>query len=182
MPPWMSHTSHKSHTSHSSHITATAEQIQALSLLKNESTTSILAYTKHARSLAHGVRQGAGHELLSKEQLVAIDTLSSCREDEVRHLLERHHTSRKSAIQVTVLHSQSNEPNRGLKILLGSTSTWPYSQCYTICYLAAACIRSQSRDRLEPTACCLWSPPTSSASTPPPLLLYHLSTLLPKSF
>lgn len=97
-----------SHTSHSSHITATTEQIQALSLLKDESTTSILAYTKHARSLAHGVRQGAGHELLSNEQLVAIGTLSSCREDQVRTLLERPHASRKSSIHLTALHSQPN--------------------------------------------------------------------------
>ncbi len=108
MPPRMSHMSHMSHTSHSSHITATTEQIQALSLLKDESTTSILAYTKHARSLAHGARQGTGHELLSNEQLVAIGTLSSCREDEVRTLLERPRASRKSSIHLTALHSQPN--------------------------------------------------------------------------
>ena len=91
--------------SHSSHATATTEQIQALSLLKDESTTSILAYTKFARSLAHGVKQGAGHELLTNEQLDAIDTLSSCREDEVRTLLERPQASRKPSIHVTALHS-----------------------------------------------------------------------------
>ena len=104
----MSHMSHTNHTSHSSHITATTEQIQALSLLKDESTTSILAYTKHARSLAHSARQGAGHELLSNEQLVAIGTLSSCREDEVRTLLERPRASRKSSIHFAALHSQPN--------------------------------------------------------------------------
>ena len=108
MPPRPSHTSHMSHTSHTSHITATTEQIQALSLLKDETTTSILAYTKHARSLAHGVKQGAGHELLSNEQLDAIDTLSTCREDEVRTLLERPHAPRKSSIHLTALHSQLN--------------------------------------------------------------------------
>ena len=97
-----------SHTSHTSHMTATTEQIHALSLLKHESTTSILAYTKHARSLAHDVKQGAGHELLSNEQLDAIDTLSSCREDEVRTLLEQPHAPRKSSIHLTALHSQLN--------------------------------------------------------------------------
>ena len=168
-----------SHTSHMSHIAATTEQVQALSLLKDESTTNILAYTKHARSLAHGFTEGANHELLSSKQLDAIDTLSSCREDEVRHLLERPHTFRKSAIQVTALYSQSNEPNRGLRILLGSISAWPYSQCYTICYLAAPCI--EPGDCLEPTACCLWSPNTSSASATPPLLMYRMPTLLPES-
>ena len=108
MPPRMSHmscTSHINHVSHSSHITATTEQIQALSLLKDEGTTRILAYIKHARSLAHGIKQGAGHELLSNEQLEAIDTLSSCREDEVRTLLERPHASRKSSINLTSLRS-----------------------------------------------------------------------------
>lgn len=100
------HTSHSNYMSHTSHMTATTEQIQALSLLKHECTTSILAYTKHARSLAHGVKQGAGHELLSNEQLDAIDTLSNCREDEVRTLLERPHASRKSSIHLTPLHSQ----------------------------------------------------------------------------
>ena len=184
MPSRLSHTSHTSHSNHMSHsrpITATAEQIQALSLLKDETTTNILAYTKHARSLAHGVTQGASHELLSSEQLDAIGTLSSCREDEVRHLLERPYAFRQSAIQVITLHSQSNEANRVLGILLGSTSVWPCSRCYTIYYPAAPCIRFQSRDRLEPTACCLWSPHTNSASAPPPLLLYHLSALLPES-
>lgn len=102
MPSRLSHTSHKSHS------TATTEQIHALSLLKDESTTSILAYTKHARSLAHGAKQGASHELLSNEQLDAVDTLSSCREDEVRALLERPHASRKSSIHVTALHSTPN--------------------------------------------------------------------------
>lgn len=97
-----------SHTDYTSHMTATTEQIHALTLLKHESTTSILAYTKHARSLAHGIKQGAGHELLTNEQLDAIDTLSSCREDEVRTLLERPHASRKSSIHVTALRSQSN--------------------------------------------------------------------------
>ena len=110
-PSRVSHTSHTSHSndmSHTSHITATTEQIQALSLLRDESTTSILAYTKHARSLAHGIKQGAGHELLTNEQLDAIDTLSSCREDEVRTLLGLPHASRKSSIHVTALHSQPN--------------------------------------------------------------------------
>ena len=147
MPSRLSHTSHTSHSNHMSHsrpITATTEQLQALSLLKDETTTSILAYTKHARSLAHGVTQGASHGLLSNEQLDAIDTLSSCREDEVRHLLERPYVSRKSAIQVIALHSQSNEAHRVLGILLGSTSVWPCSQCYPICYPAAPRIRSQS--------------------------------------
>ena len=174
--PWrLSHTSHKSHM-------ATSEQVQALSLLKDESTTNILAYTKHARSLAHGFTEGANHELLSNEQLDAIDTLSSCRENEVRHLLERPHTFRKRAIKVTALHSQSDVPNRGFRTLLGSTSAWPYSQCHTICYLAAPCIRSQRGHRLEPTVCCLWSPNTSSASATPPLLMYGMQTLLPESF
>ena len=108
----MSHMSHMSHTSHirvmsrTSHVTATTEQLQALSLLKDESTTSILAYAKHARSLAHDFKQGASHEYLSNEQLDAIDTLSGCRDDEVRALLDRPHTSRKSSIHVTALHSQ----------------------------------------------------------------------------
>lgn len=91
--------------SHSSHATATTEQIQALSLLKDESTTSILAYTKLARSLAHGVKHGAGHKLLTSEQLDAIDTLSGCKEHEVRTLLERLQASRKPSIYVTALHS-----------------------------------------------------------------------------
>ena len=92
-----------SHTRHKSHITATTEQIQALSLLKDESTTSILAFIKHARSLAHAYKQGASHELLSTEQLDAINTLSSSREEEVRTLLERPDASRKSSIHVTAL-------------------------------------------------------------------------------
>ena len=100
----LSHTSHTSHSSHSSHITT--DQLQALSLLKDESTTSILAYTKHARSLAHAVKQGASHELLSNEQLDAIGTLSHCGEDEVRTLLERIPACRKSSIHVTVHHIQ----------------------------------------------------------------------------
>ena len=86
------------YTSHKSHITATTEQVQALSLLKGESTTNIIAYTKHARSLTHRFDRGASHGLLSNEQLDAIGTLSSCREDEVRTLLERPHASRKSLI------------------------------------------------------------------------------------
>ena len=104
----MSHISHIRDMSPTSHLTATTQQIQALSLLKDESTTSILAYTKHARSLTHGFKQGAGHELLSNEQLDAIDTLSGCREDEVRTFLERPDASRKPSIRMTALHSQPN--------------------------------------------------------------------------
>ena len=96
------------YTSHRSHINATTEQVQALSLLKDESTTNIIAYTKHARSLTHRVHQGAGHGFLSNEQLDAIGTLSTCREDEVRILLEHPHVSRKLAIQVTAIKSQPN--------------------------------------------------------------------------
>ena len=103
-----SHPSHPSHTSHSSHITATTEQIQALSLLRDEGTTSILAYAKHARSLTHCFEQGASPGLLSIEQLDAIGTLSSCGEDEVRTLLERPHASRKSSIHVKALHISPN--------------------------------------------------------------------------
>ena len=114
MPSHVSDTSHTSQMSHMSHTSRnnTTKQIQALSLLKDESTISILAYTKHARSLAHGVKDGAGHELLSHEQLDAIDILSSCREDEVRTLLERPHAPRKSSIHLTVLHSQFNRPEQ----------------------------------------------------------------------
>ena len=108
----LSRLSRTSHMSHTSHITATTKQLQALSLLKDESSTSILAYTKHARSLAHGVKQGTDHELLSNEQLDAIDTLSSCREDEVRTLLEGPHASRKSSIHFDSSLASLTEPNR----------------------------------------------------------------------
>ena len=110
------------HTSHRSHITATTEQVQALSLLKDESTTNIIAYTKHARSLTHRVDRGASHGFLSNEQLDAIGTLSTCREDEVRILLERPRASRKSATLVAAIHSQPNEPNRELRSLPKPTS------------------------------------------------------------